>query len=122
MSSDVYIRFYSQQDIGFENSIDQLRLGDIGVLAYFGYNVLNELITISDDKMPCISWALLMKDILLKLIVSIENDRNLDNKDFIMRYGYLGPNNIDWEDRFDEGLIDCAINEYSDKIMRIEWD
>lgn len=122
MSSDVYIRFYSQQDVGFENSIDQLRIGDIGVLTFFEYNALDELIRISDGKKPCINWSLLMKDILLKVMFSIEKERNPDSEDFIMRYGYLGPNNIDWEDRFDEGLIDCVSNEYSDKIMRIEWD
>lgn len=123
MSSDVYIRFYDPQDLNFENCVDQLRLGDIGVLSYFGYNALCDLHTISDNKSPNDSWRLSMLDILVKIHSSVAKDKVLNQKDFCMRYGYIGPVNIEWEDHFEEDLINCIMSgAYNETIMRIEWD
>lgn len=121
MSSDVYLYFY--EDVKRNNLIDQIRLGDIGVLHYFGFDVIGRLDKILDCN-PILTRDMVdrMKLVFRHAQSSIAIDSSLTQEEFIKSYGYIGPHGIEWDDIATEENIEDEFQHFIGKYISLGWD
>ncbi len=123
MSSDVYLYIYYYEDVNTTNFIDKIRIGDMGVLHYFGFDVISGLDKILDCN------PVLTKDMIhrMKLVFrhaqsSIAIDSSLTQEEFVKSYGYVGPHGIEWDDIAKEEDIEKELQPFIGKYISLGWD
>lgn len=95
MSSDVY--FYIYEDKEKTNLLEQIYIGHLGVLHYFGFDAIAAI-----DKAlgynPTITVELInrIKVVIRHAHSSILIDQKLSEEEFVNCYGYVGPHGIEW--------------------------
>ena len=121
MSSDVYLYFY--EDVKRTNLIDQIRIGDMGVLHYFGFDAIHGLDKILNHN------PVLTKDMVGRIGLvfrhaqsSIAIDSSLTQEEFIKSYGYVGPHGIEWDDIAKEEDIEEELQPFIGKYISLGWD
>lgn len=121
MSSDVYLYFY--EDVERTNLIDQIRIGDMGVLHYFGFDAIHGLDKILNHN------PILTKDMVYRISLlfrhahsSIAIDSSLTQEGFARAYGYIGPYGIAWDDITTEEDIKDGLQPLIGKYISLGWD
>lgn len=95
MSSDVYIDFVNPST-GEEEAY---RVGHLGTMSYFGYDILSSLRRIrATHPVTDRSWAEEWWVRVSYYEHCVEQDKKLSEEAFGKKYGYVGPGQIDWYD------------------------
>jgi len=121
MSSDVYFSIY--EDEKMTNLIENIGVGHLAVLNYFGFDAKTAISRVLYYK-PVITTELISR---LKIIIrhahsSILIDKNLSEEEFVNCYGYLGPHDIEWDDIIYEDEMEEALKEFIGKYISIGVD
>ena len=121
MSSDVYLYFH--EDVERTKSIEQVRVGHLGVLHYFGFDAVEAVRRVLRHN------PVLTKDAIdrIKLILrharaSIAIDAALTEEAFTNAYGYLGPHGIEWDDVATESEIEEELQPLIGKYVALGFD
>lgn len=123
MSSDVYFSIYEDRET--TNLIENIRVGHLAVLYYFGFDALSEIQEIVPSNWPSMITAELINS--LKIVInrahsSVLIDQNLGEEEFTSRYGYLGPHGIPWDDIINDDEMEEALKEFVGKYIRAGVD
>lgn len=118
MSSDVY--FYIYEDKEKNNLLEQVCVGHLAVLNYFGFDALTEIRKVLAYN-PTITTALInrIKVVIRHAHSSILIDQNLSEEEFVNCYGYLGPHGIEWDYLTDEDGVEEDLREFMGKYISI---
>lgn len=131
MSSDVYMYFcpkqrpFSPDETGqyghhYCDKCERIGLGDLGVMCYFGFNVLTIL---GDIQHKTISPEWLAEAVAAARLFEASKaiDREMDPTLFA-KYGYIGPHGIDWDTGPSESRMQDIAQEYAGCFWDISWD
>lgn len=123
MTSNVYFSIY--EDGETTNLIENIGVGHLAVLHYFGFDALSEIHEIVRSNWPSMITAELINS--LKIVInrahsSVLINQNLGEEEFTSRYGYLGPDGVPWDDIINEDEMEEALKEFVGKYIRTGVD
>lgn len=93
----------------------------MGVMCYFGYNILTVL---GDIQHPTISPEWLEEALAATRLfeASKATDQEMDPTLFTKKYGYIGPHGIEWDTGPSESRVRELAQEYAGWFWDISWD
>lgn len=104
MSSDVYLGFCPDGDPMVHsllsrrcNTCDVERIGHLGTMHYFGFDLLAALKAIPDRRISK-AWAEQATRAIGAFQAAAQRDAALSPEAFERAYGYRGPDGIEWDD------------------------
>lgn len=129
MSSDVYMGFCARAPNPSIHSMTANcrgcsrgeRIGDLGVLTYFGYNLIKEFDAIGRHSRFTSEWVEQAKAKVRTLHEVIERNKLMTSEEFIQAYGYMN-DGIDWEDVLQVAELDEMLQEHKDCYWSIWCD
>lgn len=124
MSSDVYIYFSQHLDPAHNDDHTRLRLGDLGVMCYFGFDLLTFIGALKVrpyDRIDA-NWLKQSKVLVRAFHEEILKDQAMSETDFPRIYGYMGPMGIEWDDVPTQETIQRIYDEFQGYFWDIGWD
>ena len=124
MSSDVYIYFSQHLDPTHNDDHTRLRLGDLGVMSYFGFHLLTFMCSLKTHRFDRIdaNWLKQAKVLVRAFHEEILKDQAMSETDFPRTYGYMGPMGIEWDDVPTQETIQRIYDEFQGYFWDIGWD
>ena len=124
MSSDVYIYLSQQPDPVHNDDHVCRRLGDLGVMSYFGFDLMTFMCALKTHRFDRIDahWLRQAKVLVRAFHEEIAKDQQMSETDFPRTYGYMGPLGIEWEDVPTQESIQRIYDEYQGYFWNISWD